>query len=238
MGCNKDKGDCRPCLDCKDPVPPIMPRCQDVVLAKGVYTNATVTVNEQGCIVALANGDPLLYSPDPCCQTPGGGGGSGGAGLKGDKGDPGKNATISIGSVTSVAADQPARVINTGDVTNAVLNFEIPRGKQGEESNVAPGLTMNENGVKIENGIIKEVPLGWPGYPNLMGGTANDMTVNIAFDKEVGSATFTVDPSEFRNGIMEEIKKVRDELAVAKAETDKLKQRVAVLEGRLASGRG
>lgn len=236
MGCNKDNGDCRPCLDCKEPIQPIMPRCQDVVLPAGVYTNATVTVNETGCIVALATGEPLLYSPDPCCQTAGGGGGGSGAGLKGDRGDPGKNATISIGTVMSVGSDQPARVYNSGDAVNAVLNFEIPRGKQGEESNIAPGLTLNENGVKVENGIIKEVPLGWPGYSNLIGGTANGMTVNIAFDKEVGSATFTVDPAEFLASVREEIKKVKDELAVTKSELDKLKLEVATLKGRIGRG--
>lgn len=234
MGCNKDNGDCRPCLDCKEPIQPIMPRCQDVVLPAGVYTNATVTVNETGCIVALATGEPLLYSPDPCCQTAGGGGGGGGgAGLKGDRGDPGKNATISIGTVMSVGADQPARVYNSGDATNAVLNFEIPRGKQGEESNAVPGLTLNENGVKVENGILKEVPIGWPGYSNLMGGTANGMTVKIDLDKELGAATFTVDPTDFLTSIREEIKKVRDELAVAKAEIDTLKQEVANIKGRI-----
>lgn len=237
MGCNKDKGDCRPCQDCKEPIQPIMPRCQDVVLPAGVYANAIVTVNEKGCIVALAAGKPLLYSPDPCCQTAGGGSGSGGAGLKGDRGEAGKNATISIGTVKSVAADEPARVINTGDATNAVLNFEIPRGKQGEESNVAPGVTLNENGMVVENGIIKEVPLGWPGYPNLLGGEKDGVVVEIEFDKEIGSAKFTVNTDEFKQSLVdyigESVKKVQDELDIAKAEIKELKTQMAVVNKKL-----
>lgn len=126
MGCDKSNGNCQPCKDCQDVIPPVMPRC-DVILPDGVFANAVVTVNG-GCIVQIAEGEPLLYQPDPCCQVAGGGSsGNQGAGLKGDKGDPGRNATIAVGSVRTVAADQPARVINMGTTTNAIFDFEIPQ---------------------------------------------------------------------------------------------------------------
>ena len=233
MGCNKDDGDCRPCLDCPDVVPPIVPRCQDVVLAAGVYTNATVTVNELGCIVSLASGEPLLYSPDPCCQTAGGSGGSSGAGLKGDRGEAGKNATIAIGTVTSVSADAQPKVTNVGTETNAVLNFEIPRGKAGEQAENQVGINLDEKGMVVKKGIITEVPLGWPGYSNLIGGSANGLTVNIETNNEIGSATFTVDPADFKAEMLAEIKKVSDALAVADNRIRTLETKVATLEGRV-----
>ncbi len=52
--------------------------------------------------------------------------------LKGDKGDKGDAATISIGTVTTGAADTPASVTNSGTSSDAVLNFVIPRGVAGE----------------------------------------------------------------------------------------------------------
>lgn len=227
MGCNKDNGDCRPCQDCADVVQPIIPRCQDVVLAAGVYTNATVTVNELGCIVRLDSGEPLLYSPDPCCQT------AAGAGLKGDRGEPGKNATIAIGTVTSVSADSQPKVTNVGTETNAVLNFEIPRGKAGEQAENQVGINLDDKGMVVKNGSITEVPLGWPGYSNLIGGSADGMTVDIAFDNEIGSATFTVNPAGFKAELIAEIKKVLDALAVADNRIRTLETEVALLKGKV-----
>ena len=52
-------------------------------------------------------------------------------GQKGDQGDPGKASTIRIGNV-SVSESGIASVINTGDETNAVFNFMIPKGEKGD----------------------------------------------------------------------------------------------------------
>ena len=68
-------------------------------------------------------------------------GDTGDTGLKGDTGDPGQNATIAIGTVTTLEPDQEATVQNTGTETNAVLSFGIPKGAQGPQG--APG--VNEN---------------------------------------------------------------------------------------------
>lgn len=49
--------------------------------------------------------------------------------VQGAKGDPGENATIAIGTVTTVDHDVPAAVENIGAPSAAIFNFEIPRGK-------------------------------------------------------------------------------------------------------------
>ncbi|MBO0863446.1 MAG: collagen-like protein [Mycobacterium sp.] len=54
-------------------------------------------------------------------------------GTDGRDGEPGRAATIAIGDVATVAADQPATVTNVGDETDAVFDFELPQGERGEK---------------------------------------------------------------------------------------------------------
>lgn len=53
--------------------------------------------------------------------------------LEGENGDDGVAATIAIGTVTTVAANQPATATNVGTATAAVFNFEIPQGQAGAD---------------------------------------------------------------------------------------------------------
>lgn len=53
------------------------------------------------------------------------------AGPQGEKGTDGKSATITIGTVTTVSPDTPASVTNSGTETDAIFNFEIPKGADG-----------------------------------------------------------------------------------------------------------
>lgn len=48
--------------------------------------------------------------------------------VQGAKGDPGDDATIEIGTVTTVNYDQPAAVENVGTPSAAKFNFSIPKG--------------------------------------------------------------------------------------------------------------
>lgn len=48
--------------------------------------------------------------------------------VQGAKGDPGDDATIEIGTVTTVEDDQPASVENVGTPNAAKFNFSIPKG--------------------------------------------------------------------------------------------------------------
>lgn len=53
--------------------------------------------------------------------------------IKGAKGDTGTAASIKIGSVTTGAAGSNASVTNSGTASNVVLNFTLPRGKDGAD---------------------------------------------------------------------------------------------------------
>ena len=63
----------------------------------------------------------------------------GAQGIQGVQGDPGvagadgAAATITVGSVQTVASDYPATVQNSGTSSAAVLDFEIPRGVPGQD---------------------------------------------------------------------------------------------------------
>lgn len=52
-------------------------------------------------------------------------------GDKGDKGDPGTAASIQVGTTQTVQPEENAEVTNSGTANAVVLNFKIPRGKDG-----------------------------------------------------------------------------------------------------------
>ena len=54
-------------------------------------------------------------------------------GAAGVDGVDGQAATITVGSTTTVDPDESAAVVNSGTSQNAVLNFSIPQGVQGEQ---------------------------------------------------------------------------------------------------------
>lgn len=56
--------------------------------------------------------------------------------IKGAKGATGTAATITIGSVTTGAAGSNASVTNSGTASNVVLDFTLPRGKDGKDGGV------------------------------------------------------------------------------------------------------
>ena len=133
-----------PC-GCKDnlpqPCPPLVP---------GTYTNATVTVDMNGCVIRVESGKPFEYAPQVCCcdHTADNSGG-GGQGLRGEKGKDGKNATIALAGVNMIPADQSASVRNlSGDNTNVLLEFNIPMS------------TVDKSDIPVLNGVDETV-LGW-----------------------------------------------------------------------------
>lgn len=161
MACNERDPNCQPCRDCPPSPDPVLPRC-DVALTDGTFTNTTVVV-EGGCITGVFTGQAPQYTPDPCCAPVGGGGGGGNSEpCDCPPGDPGENATIEIGAVQSVAPGSPATVVNTGTPSNAVLNFQIPRGDPGENAEGAGGVDSTAGGIVIEQGRITTLPAAWP----------------------------------------------------------------------------
>lgn len=186
--------------ECPDTPTPVLPRCQDVVLADGTYTNATVVI-EDGCITEVTEGAPFVYTPDPCCDQAGGGGGGGGAGPQGPTGAPGQNATISIGTVTTVAPGQPAAVTNTGTDTAAVLNFSIPAGSPGTAGTSPTGLTYDDNIITVTNGAVQALGVSWPPVMLAQDGGSTTGVLVIATKDVSGMLSIKVDISAYDSAL-------------------------------------
>lgn len=76
--------------------------------------------------------------------------------IKGAKGDTGTAATIKIGTVTTGAAGSNASVTNSGTATNAILNFQIPRGTPGADGGIIVDTAMSATSTNpVQNKVIK-----------------------------------------------------------------------------------
>lgn len=77
--------------------------------------------------------------------------------IKGAKGDTGTAASIKIGSVTTGAAGSAASVTNSGTASNVVLNFTLPRGKDGKDGGVTVDAELSATSVNpIQNKAVKD----------------------------------------------------------------------------------
>lgn len=77
-------------------------------------------------------------------------------GAKGDKGDKGTAATIEVGTVTTGAAGSSASVTNSGTASNVVLNFTLPRGKDGADGGVTVDAELSSTSTNpIQNKAVK-----------------------------------------------------------------------------------
>lgn len=136
------------------------------------------SVSEDG-IISWTN-DKSLPNPEPInIKGPQGDKGDTGAtGPQGEKGDPGEAATIQIGTVTS--GDTPA-VSNSGTPQNAVFDFVLQQGLQGEQGIQGPQGQTGPQGPQGEQGpyftpsVDSSGNLSWTNN----GGLGNPSTVNI-----------------------------------------------------------
>lgn len=165
VACNDKNTDCSPCEDCPEPPEPVLPKC-DVTLPDGVFENATVVV-EDGCIVKVEQGEPPQYDPELCCDPPDNSADEESEPCDCPPGEDGDSATVSIGSVTSLPAGEPPTVSNSGTDTDAILDFGIPEGEDGQDGGETEGVTDDSGGIVIEDGVIKELPLEWPPITSL-----------------------------------------------------------------------
>ena len=75
--------------------------------------------------------------------------------IKGAKGATGAAATITIGSVTTGAAGSSASVTNSGTASNVVLNFMLPRGKDGKDGGITVDAELNDTSTNpIQNKAV------------------------------------------------------------------------------------
>lgn len=76
--------------------------------------------------------------------------------IKGAKGDTGTAASIKIGSVTTGAAGSNASVTNSGTASNAVLNFMLPRGKDGKDGGITVDAALSDTSINpVQNKVVK-----------------------------------------------------------------------------------
>lgn len=76
--------------------------------------------------------------------------------IKGAKGDTGTAASITIGSVTTGAAGSNASVTNSGTASNAVLNFMLPRGKDGKDGGITVDAELSDTSTNpVQNKVVK-----------------------------------------------------------------------------------
>lgn len=75
--------------------------------------------------------------------------------IKGAKGDTGTAASIKIGSVTTGAAGSNASVANSGTASNVVLNFTLPRGKDGKDGGITVDAELSDTSTNpIQNKAV------------------------------------------------------------------------------------
>lgn len=89
---------------------------------------------------------------------------------KGTKGEPGASATIKLGTVTTGEPNTNVEITNSGDESNAIFNFTIPKGEKGD---------------KGEPGVPGEIP-------------SLNATVTNTTSSEVANATVTLSDNTFQ----------------------------------------
>lgn len=90
--------------------------------------------------------------------------------IKGAKGDTGTAATITIGSVTTGAPGTNVSVTNSGTASNVVLNFTLPRGKDGADGGVTVDAELSDTSTNpVQNKAIYNALLNKVGTDILSG---------------------------------------------------------------------
>lgn len=205
MTCNSLNTNCAPCQDCTQvPVEPCQCKCGNISLPDGRYEHATIVV-ENGCITVVEAGEIPLYTPNVCCAGTGSGGGGGMEGPEGPKGEPGENATISIGTVSTLTPGSAATVENVGTTTNAILNFGIPAGAQGDSGANPNGVTSNAGGLQIQNGSIVGLPATWPPvFYITSSNTVDGAVINVTGpDASTGLTNLSLNLTEYNTTLRE-----------------------------------
>ena len=76
--------------------------------------------------------------------------------IKGAKGDTGTAASITIGTVKTGAAGSNASVTNSGTASNVVLNFMLPRGKDGKDGGITVDAALSDTSINpVQNKVVK-----------------------------------------------------------------------------------
>ena len=103
------------------------------------------------------------------------------------------NATVTVGSTTTLEPGSPAYVTNTGTLQNAVLNFGIPQGPMGPQGIQGPtGATgaTGATGPQGPQGIQGETgPQGLQGIQGIQGETGPQGPAGTSATIAIGTVT-------------------------------------------------
>ena len=131
-----------------------LPIMDEDSIGAGKPDGSTITVNEDGTMTASG----------------GGGGGS--------------TVSVTVGSTETTAAGTDAEVTNSGDTTNVVLNFKIPKGDKGEKGDTGAQGIQGPAGQKGEQGD--------PGPQGAAGTNATITSATATVDNTTGTPKCTV----------------------------------------------
>lgn len=102
-------------------------------------------------------GERGLQGPQGLQGATGETGATGPQGIQGLQGPAGSAATITIGSVTTSAPGTSASVTNSGTSSAAVLDFVLPKGKDGADGGVTVDGTLSATSTNpVQNKVIKD----------------------------------------------------------------------------------
>lgn len=117
---------------------------------------------------------------------------TGQTGPRGPQGERGTNATVYIGTTTTLNPGTQATVYNSGTENNAVLNFGIPRGEKGETGSTGATGATGPAGQNFTPTIVDSLPATgnqsnlYLTPKNYTTGTATGNPITISLGEEAG----------------------------------------------------
>ena len=122
-------------------------------------------------------------------------GAKGDTGPRGPQGERGTNATVSIGTTSTLNPGTQATVYNSGTENNAVLNFGIPRGEKGETGATGATGATGPAGQNFTPTIVDSLPATgnqsnlYLTPKNYTTGTATGNPITISLGEDAGQVT-------------------------------------------------
>lgn len=122
-------------------------------------------------------------------------GAKGDTGPRGPQGEKGTNATVYIGTTSTLNPGTQATVYNSGTDSNAVLNFGIPRGEKGETGATGATGATGPAGQNFTPTIVDSLPATgnqsnlYLTPKNYTTGTATGNPITISIGEDAGQVT-------------------------------------------------